>query len=262
MNRSPAQFLLRLDDLCPTLHRARWERLLRLVEEFSLQPILAVVPENMDRELNLAPRDDRFWEEVRRLEATGADVALHGFRHLCRSKGRSLLPLHRHSEFAGVDEPTQQQWIESGLQLLRARGLSPRLWVGPRHGFDRTTLRVLRDVGIDLLSDGLAHRPFRREGLIWLPQQLWAPVEKDSGLWTICLHSNTLTSAQLEAFANFLRRHAAQFTSVDRVLEEWPCTPLSLGERLAEKLALWRIQLRHRRRRHHRSPSVRRRPVR
>ena len=38
------------------------------------------------------------------------------------------------------------------------------------------------------------------------------------------------------------RRHAAQFTSVDRVLAELRPGPLGLGERIYESIAMWRVK--------------------
>jgi hypothetical protein len=237
----PAQYLLRFDDLCPTISRSRWERFLPLLEEFRLYPILAVVPDNRDRDLERAEPDPGFWAEMRALEAGGAAIALHGYRHLCRSKGKSLVPLHSRSEFAGVDADSQREWIESGLAILRGHGLNPRVWVAPRHGFDRNTLRSLRNERITLLSDGLARVPFLRGGLTWIPQQLWAPVEKPGGLWTICIHPNTARDSLVDQLREFLRRHVAQFTSVDRVVEELKPGKLRRAERMHEILALWKI---------------------
>jgi peptidoglycan/xylan/chitin deacetylase (PgdA/CDA1 family) len=238
-----AQYLLRFDDLYPTVSRSRWERFLPLLEEFRLCPILAVVPDNRDRDLERAEPDPGFWAEMRAMEDAGAAIALHGYRHLCRSKGKSLVPLHSRSEFAGVDPDSQREWIESGLDILRGHGLDPRVWVAPRHGFDRNTLRALRNERIALLSDGLARVPFMRGGLTWIPQQLWAPVEKPGGLWTICIHPNTARDSLVDQLRDFLRRHAAQFTSVDRVVEELKPAKLGKAERMHEILALWKIRV-------------------
>jgi predicted deacetylase len=179
---------------------------------------------------------------MRAMEAAGATIALHGYRHLCQSQGKSLLPLHRHSEFAGVEEETQGEWIREGLGILRGQGLNPGIFVAPRHGFDQATLRALSQEGIQLLSDGFARLPFTRGGLTWIPQQLWAPVAKNKGLWTICVHSNSATYAQVAHLQAFLREHAAEFTSVDRVLAELRPSRLGLTERLYEFCALWRVQ--------------------
>jgi hypothetical protein len=67
-------------------------------------------------------------------------------------------------------------------------------------------------------------------------------VEKSKGLWTICVHTNTARALLVDQLGEFLRRHAAQFTSVDRVLAELKPGKLSLGERLYESVAMWRVR--------------------
>ncbi len=238
----PAQYLLRFDDLCPTVSRERWRRFRSLIEEFRLQPILAVVPQNRDPALQVSSPNPSFWHQMRTLESAGAAIGLHGYRHLCHSRGRSLLGLHRTSEFAGVAPDTQRAWIHHGLHILRSQGLSPKVWVAPRHGFDAHTLAVLLAEGIHLLSDGFARRPHRRGGIMWIPQQLWGPVEKRKGIWTICIHSNTATDADIERLCGFLAAHAAQFTSLDRVLFRFQPATLTLPERLQAEAALWRLK--------------------
>jgi predicted deacetylase len=239
----PAQYLLRFDDLCPTVMRRRWERFLPLIEEFGIKPILAVVPDNRDRELMRNEPDPEFWASMRAMQAAGATIGLHGYQHICRNIGKSLVPLHLHSEFCGISRDTQQQWIESGLQTLRGHGLDPRIWVAPRHGFDMNTLAALRRVGIKRLSDGFTRVPFKRGGLIWIPQQLWGPEKKSKGLWTICVHPNTAGNDQVRELRAFLGKYAAQFTSVDRVKAEMKPTKLSASERLYEELALLRVRV-------------------
>jgi predicted deacetylase len=239
---SPAQYLLRFDDLCPTVSPEKWQRFLPMIEEFGIRPILAVIPDNQDQTLEASPPDPEFWTQMRAMEAAGATIGLHGYTHVCHSRGRSLLALHRRTEFAGVPEDVQRQWIRSGLEILHSRGLNPRIWVAPRHGFDTHTLRALRKEGIGMLSDGFARVPLTRGGLTWIPQQLWTPVDKPKGLWTICVHPNTAHSSQVSQLRDFLRQHAAQFTSVDRLLAEFPPVRLGGMEWLYATLAQWRVQ--------------------
>src|SRR5579863_10035621 len=99
---TPAQYLLRVDDLCPTVHADRWHALEVLIEEFEIKPILGIVPDNRDPELCQSAPNPEFWPQMRALESAGASIGLHGFRHLCASRGCSLVPIHRISEFAGV----------------------------------------------------------------------------------------------------------------------------------------------------------------
>ena len=238
----PAQYLLRFDDLCPTISRSRWERFVPLIEEFGIKPILAIVPDNKDPDLLRADPDPEFWGRMRELEAAGAMIAVHGYQHLCHSKGKSLVPLHRQTEFAGVPLDTQRWWVEHGLELLRNEGLNPGMWIAPRHGFDRNTLLALRSSGIKMLSDGFARVPFTRGGVTWIPQQLWGPVYKTQGLWTICVHTNTARESLPQQLRGFLQRQAAQFTSVERVMAELKPGGLGVGERLYEAYALWRAR--------------------
>ncbi len=239
---APAEYLLRCDDLCPAAPRERWRRVEALIEEFGLQPILAVVPDNRDPELGGATPDPAFWQRIHALEVLGAVVGLHGYCHVCASRGRSLVQLVRTSEFAGVAAETQRMWIRDGLRILREHGLNPRIWVAPRHGFDQNTLDALGAEGIVLLSDGFARVPFLRGGATWIPQQLWGPVDKPKGLWTICVHANTATDKDISSLRAFLMVHADQFTSVDRVLFRTQPTTLTLGEYLYAEAALWRLR--------------------
>src|SRR5665213_388086 len=243
MLATPAQYLLRIDDLCPTIHRARWQQLRLLIAEFGIRPILAVVPDNQDLELEVSPVDPRFWSEMRAMQATGSTIAIHGYRHLCTQCGKSLLGLHQYTEFAGLPMELQQTNIAAGLRILQGHGLDPRLWVAPRHSFDANTLRALRAEGIFHLSDGFACRPFFCDGITWIPQQCWAPVSKRSGLWTICIHPNTASPQQIETLRQFLSQHAAQFVSFDDVAVV-PASPLDLKERIYAQIICWRVQRR------------------
>jgi len=244
MTPRPARYLLRVDDLCPTVHRAAWERLAELIGRFGLRPILAVVPDNCDRELRISAPDEGFWDKIRQMRQAGASIGLHGYRHGSVSRGGGLLPVHDCSEFAGAPPLSQRTWIRAGLGVLRSHGLDPALWVAPRHGFDRNTLAALREEGISILSDGFARVPYLREGMIWIPQQLWAPAVKQEGLWTICLHPNSMTARQMGDLAAFLGGHASSFISVEEALTAFRPAPFSMVQRLEEKLAIARLRLR------------------
>lgn len=243
MKSRAVQYLIRFDDLCPTMLRAPWDRYLSIVTRYGVRPILAVVPDNQDPALNLQANDPEFWDRMKSLEAAGATVAMHGYRHQCTSRGTSFLGLHDETEFAGVDESQQRIWIRSGLSILRNHGLSPRLFVAPRHGFDRSTLRALAREGLGILSDGFARRPFTRQDVIWIPQQLWEPVEKPWGLWTICLHSNAAPATLERKLEQFLEKNAKYVTCFDGVIAGRQPVPLTWTERFGESMANLRVRM-------------------
>src|SRR6185503_1370501 len=158
------------------------------------------------------------------------------------SSGPSILEMHPQSEFAGVPEQTQRQWIRRGLEILRGKGLCPRLFVAPRHGFDSATLRALVEEGLGFLSDGFASRPFMRNEVFWIPQQLWEPVKKPQGLWTICLHTNTARPELEEKLDIFLHEARDQFTSFDQVISKGEPAELRWNERMRETFAAKRLR--------------------
>ena len=245
----PVQYLLRFDDLCPTVSRDRWEKCCKLIETFGIRPILAVVPDNRDSDLDRSPADPEFWEQMQRMEAAGATIAVHGYQHLCHNRGKSLLGLHAETEFAGVALDVQREWIRAGFRTLSEKGLHPRLWAAPRHGFDGYTLTALRSEGVKYISDGFARFPYRRFGVTWIPQQLWGPVVKSKGLWTICIHPNGVDRSDIGRLQRFLESHADKVTSFDRIVEHFPARGLGLWERTYQRIALTRVQERYRRRR-------------
>ena len=243
MNSVPAQYLLRFDDLCPTMDRHRWQPFAQLIRTFHIQPILAIVPDNQDPELIRDPPDSGFWEEMRSFQSTGAAIGLHGFQHRCQSTGRSLIPLHSQTEFAGASAALQQEWIGHGLSILRSHGLEPSIWVAPRHGTDQQTLSALRSHNLNVISDGFARSPFLDHGQLWIPQQLWSPVAKPSGIWTICLHANSASGELIARLQAFVSAHAAQFTCVQAIVASHPTRPRTLADRLFHQQFLTRMRI-------------------
>jgi len=67
-------------------------------------------------------------------------------------------------------------------------------------------------------------------------------VEKRKGLWTICLHTNTIRNSQVDQLREFLRQHAGQFTSVDRVETELKPGELNASERIYEIYTQWKVR--------------------
>jgi len=236
-----AEYLLRFDDFCPTMNHEKWTKLADLLDHYSIKPIIAVVPDNQDSSLRVAPEDPSFWNRMNRLQANGYVIALHGYQHVCNVRGHSMVPLHRLTEFAGASELEQRYKIESGIHILQSHGLTPQIWVAPRHGFDHTTIKVLGQLGITTISDGFARYPFRLDGALWVPQQLWDVREMAEGVWTVCCHPNTLAERSFDHLRAFLQAHHSQFTTVEEVRQRWSNRRRSLGDRIFD--SFWRKRI-------------------
>lgn len=196
-----ARYLLRLDDACPTMDTTKWRAIEELLDARGIRPLVAVVPDNRDPVLQVDAPDPQFWDAVRRWAAKGWTIAMHGYQHQFHAVDRTrlLLPFYDRSEFAGLPYEAQAEKIRSSWRLFKDAGVEPTAWIAPAHCFDRVTLEALRaETPIRIVSDGLARAQFFELGFYWLPQQLWSVVPKTSGLWTICLHPNTMSGAQIE----------------------------------------------------------------
>ena len=235
-----AEYLLRFDDFCPTMNHEKWKQLADLLDHYGIKPIVAVVPDNEDYSLEFAPEDPSFWDRMNRLQANGYVIALHGYQHVCNVRGHSMVRLHALTEFAGASEPEQRYKIDE-MRVLQSHGLTPQIWVAPRHGFDRTTVKLLGQLGITTISDGFARYPFQLEGALWIPQQLWDVKEIAQGVWTVCCHPNTLAERSLDHLRTFLHAHHSQFTTVEEVRQRWSTRQHSLGDRIFD--SLWRNRI-------------------
>jgi predicted deacetylase len=207
-----AEYLLRLDDACPTMDRPRWDALLGLLASRGIRPIIAIVPVNADPALARLPEDPSFWQRARSWARAGCMIALHGYSHALRPSGRGLVPVHRRSEFVGLPIEEQRRRICAGVRVFEANGLVPGAWVAPAHGFDDVTLQALYlESDIRIISDGFTRRAVRRGDFVWLPQQLWRPRAVRKGLWTICLHPNEIDERDLRAVDAFVSTGARLF---------------------------------------------------
>lgn len=205
------QYLLRIDDVCPTMKRQPFDTLLAACRAHGVTGILGVVPDNQDQSLNVEETDTDFWKKIRRLAQEGWIVAQHGYQHVYITQQAGLLGLRNRSEFAGLPYDQQYQKIAAGKKMLREKlSLDITWWMAPAHSFDTTTCLVLRELGFTHVTDGIALYPFTRHGLTWVPHQVWRPAFKPFGVWTIGLHLNTISPKRFVDMLHFIKKNAAR----------------------------------------------------
>jgi len=215
-----ARYILRIDDACPTMNRLKWRAIEELLDDFGIKPIVAVVPDNCDPGLAIDTTDLDFWVKVRRWQAKGWSIAMHGYQHVMHyTKSKLILPYYERSEFGGLPYEQQAEKIRKSWKIFSSQDVAPTIWIAPAHCFDRITLKAIRDeTAIRVVSDGIARDQYFDDGFFWIPQQLWRLREKSDGLWTVCLHPNTMTDEQIAALQQSLEaRFLERVISVDRL---------------------------------------------
>lgn len=238
-----AHYLVRFDDLCPGMNWDAWEAVEKILVELSVRPILAVVPDNRDASLDVAPPRADFWERVRSWQARGFAIGLHGYQHRYVTREAGVVGINRYSEFAGLPAAEQEEKLRAGLAIFAREGVRADVWVAPAHSFDAVTVAALARLGLRTISDGLFLFPhLDAHGVAWVPQQLWRFRPMPFGVWTVCYHVNRWGPRELEAFRRDLERHRAQIWSLPEALGAHGTRRPSWQEPLAEaalRAALW-----------------------
>jgi predicted deacetylase len=263
------QYLLRFDDICPTMNWRVWAEIEALLVERRLKPILAVVPDNRDPDLQVDSPVGDFWDRVRTWQEWGWTIAMHGYQHLYVSRNAGLAARRKRSEFAGLPPETQRDKLSRGMEILAGEGITSRVWIAPSDTFDATTVALLPEFGINVISAGWFQHPyvtphtepdgrklFRKDSRVEFEKMTWIPLQMHyfrpapPGVWTVCSHHNQWNGSRAARFREDVNRYGADIVSLDDVLEEnalreskwsaWLCTHPRLSEFLIRGgLKLW-----------------------
>jgi predicted deacetylase len=206
-----AQYLLRFDDICPSMNWRVWNGIERVLRDQGIKPILAVIPDNRDEELRISCPDDHFWDRVRQWQSWGWTIAMHGWQHCYVTNHSGVLGVNNYSEFAGLSRHEQEYKLECGQKVFEREGIASSIWIAPAHSFDAVTIDALSRLRFRYISDGFSSLPHVDDhGIMWIPQQLWDFRWRFFGVWTICFHINRWTDNDI---VNFKKR-AAQYRLV------------------------------------------------
>ena len=216
---SKAKYLIRMDDACPTMNFERWDYLENLFDNFNIKPLVAVVPDNLDKSLVCNEENPLFWNKVISWQNKGWTIGLHGYQHdMHPTNAKQILPIYKRSEFSGLPYQEQAKKIKKGYKILKDRGVNPTVWIAPAHCFDKKTLRaIFNETSIRIVSDGIAFDQYFEENFFWIPQQLWDFKFQKKGLWTICMHPNGMTDESLELFKENLIIYKNNIISLDEL---------------------------------------------
>lgn len=186
----------------------RWSRYFQLKEifdQFDVKPLLGVIPDNQDPRLKrYPPCEFDFWEHIRQQQAAGWDIAVHGYQHRLDSPHSGILGISNRSEFAALPYAVQYEKLSRALEIFAKHGIRSETFIAPAHSFDATTIQALKAVGTHIVSDGFALYPSWKDGVLTVPQLFAYPRKMPFGVYTFCIHPNTMTGKQLARIKAFL----------------------------------------------------------
>lgn len=211
----PARYLLRFDDICETMDWSIWQEIEAILIKSGIKPILAVIPKNVDPKLKITEANSNFWSKVREWQDRGWIIAMHGYEHKYETFSGGNLRISDKSEFSGLDYETQKEKISKALKIFNLNKIRVDAWIAPSHSFDATTLMVLREQNINIISDGFSYRVFRDDYFTWIPQQLWRFKWFPFGFWTVCLHHNSFKKEDLSNFKLNVEKYEPNIVKLD-----------------------------------------------
>ena len=144
----------RFDDAGSQAEPANLKMLIEVFTEAGVPCTFGIIPFHRDETDSsiLIPLTPETIEILRGPEAAGViEPALHGYLHESHH-----LPWK--SEFAGVPYADQLKWITSGKQVLDdAFGAETAVFIPPYNRYDGSTVKALRENGIDIVSASTEH---------------------------------------------------------------------------------------------------------
>ncbi len=226
---------IRIDDISPAMDWEKFHAFRELLERYGVKPLIGVVPDNRDGNLNRGAENPEFWQYVKQLQESGWVVALHGYRHLYTEKKGGMFPLNGFSEFAGVPYGRQVEMLEQGREILESHGIRTDIFMAPAHSYDKNTLRALKQTGFRRVTDGFGSRPYRWMGMVFYPVsfRLENSFKRKHGFTTMVVHTNTVNGKEMEKYRRILEEE--DVVSFGEYLEQPPAGRTVFG-RLAEYL--------------------------
>jgi predicted deacetylase len=232
-----ASYLVRFDDICPTMNWSVWDSIERILIDRGIVPILAVVPDNQDNHLRVDHSRLDFWDRIRYLQRGGWSIGLHGFRHCYETRAAGIIGRNRYSEFAGLPEREQRIKLSSALAIFEREAVEPDAWIAPGHSFDEITVATLADLGLKCISDGYTLFPHVDDrGMLWVPQQLGTFRRMPYGVWTVCFHHNSWNAANLSSFERRLGSFSGSFTSLQAIKDRYRARRQSIDDKLFRRV--------------------------
>jgi hypothetical protein len=221
------RFILRFDDIAVNMHVGRFYKIVSLLKDLKIVPILGVIPLNCDEKLLKMPlMKENFWEVIRDLQCNqGWSIFQHGTYHVYETKFSGILKVNDKSEFSGLPLNNQFELLELGYNEFLKNDIRVDGFMAPSHSFDIITLIALKKLGIGVITDGYSLRPKLFKELIISIPQLFSSFRTFlglNGIYTVCVHINTMSDKEFDSLLNDIKINESRFTCVE-VVKRYAC---------------------------------------
>lgn len=203
------KFIIRLDDASEKMDIDKWDRIEKILDKYDIKPLVGIIPDCKDHDMEKYPICNEFWDAIiERWKNKKWVFALHGCHHTQETQIGGINPINKKSEYAGLSLDRQKFLIQRGLEILNAHGIKPRVFFAPFHTFDLNTLIALKEsCDIRIVSDTIANKPYKNNGILFVPQQCGSCRKIPLKVVTFCYHPNMMKEADFEKLDKFLQKN-------------------------------------------------------
>lgn len=209
-----AKYIIRLDDACEKMDIEKWSRMEKLLDRYSIKPLVGIIPNCQDVQMDAYSFDQNFWNKVHTWINKGWAIAMHGYNHVYSTDCGGVNPVNFRSEFAGETLDIQKKKIRQGVEILKSHGICPKVFFAPSHTFDENTIEALKSESeIRIISDTVANKPYTKYGVTFVPQQSGSVRSLPFSVVTFCYHPNTMSEEAYYKLERFLQKNKRKFIS-------------------------------------------------
>ena len=215
--------LIRIDDVCENMNWNLMSKLESLFDNYSIKPVLGVIPNNRDEDFLSFPRNDNFWDQVRKWQDKGWEIVQHGDTHiydrLC-SKKSDYFEYGGGSEFFGHPLNVQEKRIKNGLEKFKREKINIRSFFAPNQTYDENTFIALKNCGINEVIDGYGLMPYTEKNVKFIPQLFEKVVLLPFGIQSTKLHLHVWDENDYKKFENFIKINSKKIITYDQALNK------------------------------------------
>ena len=215
--------LIRIDDVCENMNWNLMSKLESLFDDYSIKPVLGVIPNNRDEDFLSFPRNDNFWDQVRKWQVKGWGIVQHGDTHiydrLC-SKKSDYFEYGGGSEFFGHPLNVQEKRIKNGLEKFKREKINIRSFFAPNQTYDENTFIALKNCGINEVIDGYGLMPYTEKNVKFIPQLFEKVVLLPFGIQSTKLHLHVWDENDYKKFENFIKINSKKIITYDQALNK------------------------------------------
>ena len=215
--------LIRIDDVCENMNWNLMSKLESLFDDYSIKPVLGVIPNNRDEDFLSFPRNDNFWDQVRKWQDKGWEIVQHGDTHiydrLC-SKKSDYFEYGGGSEFFGHPLNVQEKRIKNGLEKFKREKINIRSFFAPNQTYDENTFIALKNCGISEVIDGYGLMPYTEKNIKFIPQLFEKVVLLPFGIQSTKLHLHIWDENDYKKFENFIKINSKKIITYDQALNK------------------------------------------